>query len=138
MGAYWPSLLPQALLTGSLLGVLSCGLGLKWSARWLAFIGLASGFAALSASRLGGPATGQMSLGSTGRLTPAAAAGAFLMLSAALFKIGAFPLNFWLPDAYEAAPPELAGFMSTSIKAGGFLLLARLLTLAGGGNAQGL
>jgi NADH-quinone oxidoreductase subunit N len=58
-----------------------------------------------------------------------AEAGVALMGTAALFKVGAVPLHFWLPDAYEAAAPELAGFMSTSIKAAGFLLLMRLVAL---------
>lgn len=72
-------------------------------------------------------ATGSLALApSTGAM---AAAGVALMGTAALFKVGAVPLHFWLPDAYEAAAPELAGFMSTSIKAAGFLLLMRLVAL---------
>ncbi len=61
-----------------------------------------------------------------------AEAGVALMGAAALFKVGAVPLHFWLPDAYEAASPELSGFMSTSLKAAGFLLLMRLIALAPG------
>ncbi len=67
-------------------------------------------------------------------LTPAAGpmaeAGLVLMGVAALFKVGAVPLHFWLPDAYEAASPELAGLMSTAMKSAGFLLLMRLAALA--------
>lgn len=246
MGALnWPSLLPQLCLTGSLLGVLSCGIGSKLFsrvtpiARLLAVAGLALGLLTTISSRLGTPptellridaislvwqglffvsalplailmivddevpfalllgvllgmslmavanhlfllfiglemmslsiymllyalradmrsleaaakyffsgvvaaglylfgftlyyaATGRMSLGIPGPVPPGAIAGIFLMASAALFKIGAFPMHFWLPDAYEAAPPELAAFMSTGIKAGGFLLLVRVLML---------
>lgn len=83
-------------------------------------------------------ATGRLSLGVAGPLSPAATVGIFLMASAAMFKIGAFPLHFWLPDAYEAAPAELAGFMSTAIKAGGFLLLVRVLTLIPPGSGGSL
>jgi NADH-quinone oxidoreductase subunit N len=61
---------------------------------------------------------------------PTAEAGIALMGAAALFKVGAVPLHFWLPDAYEASSPELAGFMSTSLKSAGFLLLMRLAALA--------
>ncbi|MDE2040279.1 MAG: hypothetical protein KGO96_02470 [Elusimicrobia bacterium] len=61
---------------------------------------------------------------------PLAQAGLALMGAAALFKIGAVPLHFWLPDAYEAADPEVAGFLSTSMKAAGVLLLMRLAELA--------
>ena len=43
-------------------------------------------------------------------------AGLALMAAAALFKIGAVPLHWWLPDVYEAASPEVAGFLSTAMK----------------------
>ncbi len=62
-----------------------------------------------------------------------AEAGIALMGSAALFKIGAFPLHFWLPDVYEASDPELTGFLSTALKAGGVLLLMRLAALSPAG-----
>ncbi|MHB2026829.1 MAG: NADH-quinone oxidoreductase subunit N [Elusimicrobiota bacterium] len=61
---------------------------------------------------------------------PAAEAGIALMGSAALFKVGAFPFHFWLPDVYEASDPELTGFLSTAVKAGGVLLLMRLAALS--------
>ena len=64
---------------------------------------------------------------------PLSQAGLTLMGAAALFKVGAVPLHFWLPDAYEASSPELAGFLSTSIKASGLLLLMRVVSLAPGG-----
>lgn len=57
-------------------------------------------------------------------------AGAALMASAALFKLGAFPLNWWLPDVYEAAAPEVSGFLSTSMKSAAVLFLMRLCELA--------
>lgn len=60
---------------------------------------------------------------------PGAASGLALALmgSAALFKIGAFPFHFWLPDVYEAAEPELTGWMSTAVKSAGVLILLRIL-----------
>ncbi|PIR19403.1 MAG: hypothetical protein COV48_02185 [Elusimicrobia bacterium CG11_big_fil_rev_8_21_14_0_20_64_6] len=45
--------------------------------------------------------------GVAGALFMLGQAGATLM-AAALFKLGAFPLNWWLPDAYEAAAPKVA------------------------------
>lgn len=82
----------------------------------LFLLGLAAAYAA----------TGSLSLTTVvGAGAPAVA----LMGTAALFKIGAFPLHFWLPDVYEAASPELTGFLSTSMKAAGVLLLMRLLSL---------
>lgn len=61
-----------------------------------------------------------------------AQAGLALMAATALFKLGAAPMHFWLPDAYEAADPELAGFFSTAMKAAALLLLMRLCMLAQG------
>ncbi|MBI3554373.1 MAG: hypothetical protein HY077_17895 [Elusimicrobia bacterium] len=69
------------------------------------------------------------SLALVGAAGTMAEAGVALMGVAALFKLGAVPLHFWLPDAYEAASPELAGLMSTSMKSAGLLLLLRLLAL---------
>ena len=63
-------------------------------------------------------------------LSPLGQAGATLMAAAALFKLGAFPLNWWLPDAYEAAAPEVSGFLSTSMKSAAVLFLMRLCELA--------
>lgn len=61
---------------------------------------------------------------------PLASAGLVLMGAASLFKIGAVPFHFWLPDVYEASAPELAGFLSTAMKAAACLLLMRLVALS--------
>ncbi|MGH9465530.1 MAG: NADH-quinone oxidoreductase subunit N, partial [Thermoanaerobaculia bacterium] len=55
-----------------------------------------------------------------------------LMGAAALFKIGAVPLHFWIPDVYEASRPELAGFFSSAMKAAALLLLLRVAGLEPG------
>ncbi|MDE2144014.1 MAG: hypothetical protein KGJ84_16515 [Elusimicrobia bacterium] len=75
--------------------------------------------------------------GETRALGPAAAAlgtqgqaGLALMGAAALFKIGAVPLHWWLPDVYEAAAPEVAGYLSTAMKASAVLFLMRIVALA--------
>jgi NADH-quinone oxidoreductase subunit N len=70
------------------------------------------------------------SLSYSAGLTPLGQAGAALMASAALFKLGAFPLNWWLPDVYEAAAPEVSGFLSTAMKSAAVLFLIRLCELA--------
>ncbi len=69
-------------------------------------------------------------LGLSGDLSPLGQAGAALMAAAALFKLGAFPLHWWLPDAYEAAAPEVSGFLSTAMKSAAVLFLMRLCELA--------
>ena len=48
---------------------------------------------------------------------PLAQAGAALMAAAALFKIGAVPLHWWLPDVYEAAAPEVTSIDFTEVDA---------------------
>ncbi|MFA6092989.1 MAG: proton-conducting transporter membrane subunit [Elusimicrobiota bacterium] len=70
-------------------------------------------------------ASGSFSL--HGERSADSALGFALMCAAALFKTGIVPFQFWLPDVYEASEPELAGWMSTALKAAGLLLLARLL-----------
>jgi NADH-quinone oxidoreductase subunit N len=70
--------------------------------------------------------------GSSLLVSARAQAGLALMAAAALFKLGAAPLHFWLPDAYEAADPELAGFFSTAMKSAAVLLLMRLCMLTPG------
>ncbi len=70
------------------------------------------------------------SLAASTALSPLGQAGATLMAATALFKLGAFPLNWWLPDAYEAAAPEVSGFLSTAMKSAAVLFLMRLCELA--------
>lgn len=63
-------------------------------------------------------------------LGPQGQAGVALMGTAALFKLGAVPLHWWLPDVYEASAPEVAGFLSTAMKAAAVLFLMRVVALA--------
>lgn len=70
------------------------------------------------------------SLAASAALSPLGQAGAALMGAAALFKLGAFPLNWWLPDVYEASAPEVSGFLSTAMKSAAVLFLMRLCELA--------
>ncbi len=52
------------------------------------------------------------------------------------FKIAAFPLHFWAPDVYEAAPIPSAAFAASSSKVASFFLFFQIMTLAFA-NAQG-
>lgn len=70
------------------------------------------------------------SLAASSALSPLGQGGAALMAAAALFKLGAFPLNWWLPDVYDAAAPEVSGFLSTAMKSAAVLFLMRLCELA--------
>lgn len=60
-------------------------------------------------------------------------AGALLILSGFLFKVGAVPFHMWAPDVYDGAPTPVTSFMATSVKIASFGALLRLFTLAGGG-----
>jgi F420H2 dehydrogenase subunit N len=70
------------------------------------------------------------SLAESAALGPLGQGGVALMGAAALFKLGAVPLHWWLPDAYDSADPALAGFLSTAMKAAGTLFLMRLCQFA--------
>ncbi|QEC69011.1 NADH-quinone oxidoreductase subunit N [Panacibacter ginsenosidivorans] len=49
----------------------------------------------------------------------------FLMVSMA-FKVSAAPFHFWTPDVYDGAPSVFTSFMSTIVKAAGFIALIKL------------
>lgn len=43
-----------------------------------------------------------------------------------LFKVGAVPFHFWVPDVYTGAPVAVTGFMAAVVKVGGFAALGSL------------
>jgi NADH-quinone oxidoreductase subunit N len=53
-----------------------------------------------------------------------------LLLVGFAFKVSAVPFHMWTPDAYEAAPPAVTGFMSTGVKAAAFAAFTRVLLSA--------
>lgn len=54
--------------------------------------------------------------------------GIALILIALGFKIGAVPMQVWIPDVYQGAPTPTTAFLSVGSKAAGFILLIRFLT----------
>lgn len=54
----------------------------------------------------------------------------FLIIVGLGFKVSIVPFHFWAPDVYEGAPTPVAGFLSTTSKAAGFAVLARLFLIA--------
>jgi NADH-quinone oxidoreductase subunit N len=44
------------------------------------------------------------------------------------FKIGAVPMQVWIPDVYQGAPTPTTAFLSVGSKAAGFILTIRFLT----------
>ncbi len=53
-----------------------------------------------------------------------------LLLVGFAFKVSAVPFHMWTPDAYEAAPPAITGFMSTGVKAAAFAAFVRVFLAA--------
>ncbi len=54
-------------------------------------------------------------------------AGLGLFLVGLLFKVSAVPFHTWTPDVYEGAPSPFVAFMSSAVKAAGFVALIRVL-----------
>jgi NADH-quinone oxidoreductase subunit N len=71
-------------------------------------------------------------------LSPLLAAGLLLALATLVFKLAAFPLHFWCPDVFEAAPTEVTAFLSVASKSAAVCLVVRvLMSFAGSGLAEG-
>src|SRR5262249_37222019 len=59
-----------------------------------------------------------------------AAAGLIAVLAGLMFKTGAVPAQFWVPDVTEGTSTPVAAFVTTIPKIGALAALARLLTVA--------
>lgn len=59
-------------------------------------------------------------------LDPLVLVGAALLLVGFLFKVSAVPFHQWTPDAYEASPHPIAGFMSVATKGVALIALLRI------------
>jgi len=66
---------------------------------------------------------------------PLALCGIILLVFALSFKVSAVPFHFWTPDVYDGSPTVFTSFMSTVVKAGGFIAFLRLFHVSfTGGN----
>ena len=79
-----------------------------------------------------GGATGYAALADTLPDAPhgAVAVGLVAVLAGLLFKIGAVPAHFWVPDVTEGASAPVAAFVTTIPKIGGLIAAYRLLAEA--------
>ncbi|MBA3575211.1 MAG: NADH-quinone oxidoreductase subunit N, partial [Pseudonocardiales bacterium] len=79
-----------------------------------------------------GGATGYATLADTLPDAPhgAVAVGLVAVLAGLLFKIGAVPAHFWVPDVTEGASAPVAAFVTTIPKIGGLIAAYRLLAEA--------
>lgn len=79
-----------------------------------------------------GRATGYGTLreGLTTAPPAAAAVGLVAVLAGLLFKIGAVPAHFWVPDVTDGTPPSVAAIVTTIPKIGGLIAAYRLVRVA--------
>jgi NADH-quinone oxidoreductase subunit N len=64
--------------------------------------------------------------GANVQLTPLLFGVALVIVSLG-FKIGAVPMQVWIPDVYQGAPTPVTAFLSVGSKAAGFILTIRFL-----------
>jgi NADH-quinone oxidoreductase subunit N len=59
--------------------------------------------------------------------SPGLSFGLLLVLTGIGFKIAMVPFHSWAPDVYEGAPNSITAFLSVGSKAGGLIILMRIL-----------
>ncbi|HEY0255814.1 MAG TPA: proton-conducting transporter membrane subunit, partial [Candidatus Methylacidiphilales bacterium] len=59
--------------------------------------------------------------------------GLLLVLVGVGFKIAMVPFHIWAPDVYEGAPNSITAFLSVGSKAGGLIILMRIVLMVFGG-----
>ncbi|MCW1914158.1 NADH-quinone oxidoreductase subunit N [Luteolibacter sp. GHJ8] len=106
---------------------------LEAGVKYLILGALSTGFLVYGIAWIYG-ATGTMNLAEIGakahtlQSTAPLLFGVALILIAMGFKIGAVPMQVWIPDVYQGAPTPTTAFLSVGSKAAGFILLIRFLT----------
>lgn len=63
---------------------------------------------------------------STGLINPIFVAGLVLVVGGALFKVAAFPFQFWSPDVYQGAPTPVTAFFAVASKGAGIVFLGKI------------
>ena len=105
---------------------------LEAGVKYLILGALSTGFLVYGIAWIYGT-TGTMSLEKLGHLGPVANPssllfGIALVLVGLGFKMGAVPMQVWIPDVYQGAPTPTTAFLSVGSKAAGFVLTIRFLT----------
>jgi NADH-quinone oxidoreductase subunit N len=60
-------------------------------------------------------------------VTPGIGFGLLLVLTGVGFKVAMVPFHSWAPDVYEGAPNSITAFLSVGSKAGGLIILMRIV-----------
>lgn len=105
---------------------------LEAGVKYLILGALSTGFLVYGIAWVYG-STGTMSFSEISNLQSSIANPSPLLFGIALvmvglgFKIGAVPMQIWIPDVYQGAPTPTTAFLSVGSKAAGFILLMRFL-----------
>ncbi len=62
--------------------------------------------------------------------TSLAVTGVGLLVAGLLFKVGAVPFHWWVPDVYQGAPTPISGFMAAATKIAAFGAMLRIFYVA--------
>ena len=63
---------------------------------------------------------------SAGLINPIFIAGLAFIVGGSLFKVAAFPFQFWSPDVYQGAPTPVSAFFAVASKAAGIVFLGKI------------
>jgi NADH-quinone oxidoreductase subunit N len=105
---------------------------LEAGVKYLILGALSTGFLVYGIAWVYG-STGTMQLAEIGNRLPQLTQTTPLLFGVALvmvglgFKIGAVPMQVWIPDVYQGAPTPVTAFLSVGSKAAGFILTIRFL-----------
>jgi NADH-quinone oxidoreductase subunit N len=105
---------------------------LEAGVKYLILGALSTGFLVYGIAWVYG-STGTMSFAEIGNRLPQVTNPMPLLFGVALvmvglgFKIGAVPMQVWIPDVYQGAPTPITAFLSVGSKAAGFILTIRFL-----------
>lgn len=124
--------IPQYILAGSEKKSLK---GHEASLKYFLMGAFSTGFLLMGIALIYG-ATGtfditQMHLAGSG-INPLTLAGILFMVVALSFKVSAAPFHFWTPDVYDGSPTVITSFISTVVKAAGFIAFIRLFSFSFG------
>jgi NADH-quinone oxidoreductase subunit N len=105
---------------------------LEAGVKYLILGALSTGFLVYGIAWVYG-ATGTMNLAQLSTINHQPSTSTALLFGIALvmvglgFKIGAVPMQVWIPDVYQGAPTPTTAFLSVGSKAAGFILMMRFL-----------
>ncbi len=114
-----------------ILGALSTGFlvyGIAWVYGATGTMNLAAIAQRISIPQLGDiPQISNLFLNAPPSITTPLLFGIALVMVGLSFKIGAVPMQVWIPDVYQGAPTPTTAFLSVGSKAAGFILMIRFL-----------